>query len=397
VLQLEAVQGNDGDCLLLHFDDVGGKPGLILIDGGSKGVYKNFLQKRLDELRGSKPTLNLRLVVVSHIDADHITGILDMFRQMSEAVNSSQQPRWKVASIWHNAFEKLAGTHAPVAQSATVAAAANGSFGEQEVAELQDKGLDDPKAQAVIASVKQGKDLQSFAAQVRNKVGQPKINGESGGELIMAPEMGRQDIPITDSLTFTILGPHETELSKLEEQWNKSKAKHPADERSAAADYLNRTVPNLSSIVFMAEQKSAAGKSTRMLLTGDAGGDLILKGLETAGLLDANKHIRLDLLKVQHHGSNHSVTEYFFRQVIADKYLISGNGAHGIPHMKTLRWLSNARKDQEYDVYMTNRQLSDKGVDLTPGLTNFLNEERALQPKHRYHFREDSALSILPQ
>lgn len=394
MLQLEALQGNDGDCLLLHFDDVDGKRGLILIDGGSRGVYKNFLEKRLDELCGSKPPLNLRLVVVSHIDADHITGILDMFRQMSEAVNDSQQPRWKIASVWHNAFENLAGTHADSARSATVAAAANGSFGEQEVAQLRDKGLDDPKAQAVVASVKQGKDLQSFAARVRDKLGQPKINAEVGGGLIKAPEAGRKDIRITDTLTFTILGPHEAELKKLQDEWDKSKAKHPADEQAAAADYMNRTVPNLSSIVFLAEQRSPDGKSTHMLLTGDAGGDLILEGLETAGLLDASKQIKVDLLKVQHHGSNHSVTEDFFRRVIADKYVISGNGAHGIPHMSTLCWLSKARKDAEYDVYLTNRQLSDKGVDLTPGLTDFLEQEKGKQPRHHYHFRRDQALSI---
>jgi hypothetical protein len=49
------------------------------------------------------------------------------------------------------------------------------------------------------------------------------------------------------------------------------KAKRPADEQAAAGDDLNRTVPNLSSIVFLAEEKKAKGDPTRILFTGDAG------------------------------------------------------------------------------------------------------------------------------
>src|SRR5260221_12139424 len=99
MLQLEALQANDGDCLLLHYD-TGGNSGLVLIDGGSRGVYRDVLEKRLDQLRGSNPVLNLRLVVGSHIDADHITGLVDMIRQMSETVNDGHPARWEVASRW---------------------------------------------------------------------------------------------------------------------------------------------------------------------------------------------------------------------------------------------------------------------------------------------------------
>lgn len=385
MLQLEALQANDGDCFLLHYD-TGGKPGLILIDGGSSGVYRNVIENRLDELRGSKPVLDLRLVIVSHIDADHITGILDMFRKMSEAVNDGREPRWKVASLWHNAFEKVVGSHARSASSATVAAAAAGTV---NMSELEENGLEDEKAVAVVASVKQGKDLQIFAKALT------KINNETNGNLVMAPENGKKQIKVDKNLTFTILGPHEAELKDLEEEWQKSKGRHATNEKAAAADYLNRTVPNLSSIVFLAEHTDDTGKTTRMLLTGDAGGDLILEGLDSAGLLDNNKKIKVDVLKIQHHGSNHSNSEEFLRQVIADKYVISGNGKHGIPHMDVLGWLSNARNGEACDIYMTNRQLSDGDTDLTKGLDDFLAGEAKDQPSHHYHFRKDEDYSIM--
>lgn len=385
MLQLEALQANDGDCLLLHYDN-GGKPGLILIDGGSSGVYRQIIEKRLGQLQGNKPVLNLRLVVVSHIDADHITGILDMFKKMSETVNDGREPRWKVASLWHNAFEKVVGSHAPSASSSTVAAAASGTV---DMSELDESGLDDEKAVAVVASVKQGKDLQVLARTLT------KINSETNGDLVIAPENGRKIIRIDKSLTFTILGPREAELKDLEEEWEKSKAKHPTNEKAAAADYLNRTVPNLSSIVFLAEQTDDAGKTTRILLTGDAGGDLILQGLDSAGLLDHKKQIKVDVLKIQHHGSNHSITPGFLQQVIADKYVISGNGKHGIPHRDVLGWLSKARDREACDIYMTNRQLCNGGDDLTGWLDDFLAQEAMHQPSHRYHFRKDADLSIV--
>ena len=383
MLRLEALQANDGDCLLLHYDGAD-SPGLILIDGGSAGVYRDVLEKRLEQLRGNKPSLDLRLVVVSHIDADHITGIVDMFRQMSESVNSGKGPRWKVASLWHNAFEKTAGSRAASVASVTVAAAASGKV---DVNGLVGKGLGE-QAQAVVASVKQGKDLQGFAAKLT------RINSETRGDLVMAPESGLNTIKIDRTLTFTILGPHQAELDKLETEWKKSKAKHPKDEHAAAADYLNRTVPNLSSIVFLAEYAASKGQPVRILLTGDAGGDLILEGLESARLLDSDGRIKVDVLKVQHHGSKHSVTEDFFHKVLADRYVISGNGKHGIPNMEALRWLSNARKGQPCHIYLTNRQLEDKGKDLTPGLDQFLKDEARKQPQHHYHFRNDGDLSI---
>ena len=101
--------------------------------------------------------------------------------------------------------------------------------------------------------------------------------------------------------------------------------------------------------------------------------------------------IHVDLLKVQHHGSNHSVDIDFFRKVAADVYVISGNGKHGIPHGDTMHWLSQARTGEQYDVYLTNRT-GDEG--LTAMLDAFLAEESGKEPAHRYHFLADSATSI---
>jgi beta-lactamase superfamily II metal-dependent hydrolase len=379
VFQLEAVQANDGDCLLLHYD-AGPEAGLILIDGGSSGVYRKFLGPRLRQVRGSNSVLNLRLVIVSHIDADHITGILDFFKELSELQNDGKPLPFEVESLWHNSFGGLVGTRA-AAQSAIVSAALGGDT--TSLPDLQEK------VRAVVASVQQGNDLRLAAARLT------MINAEADADLILAPRSGKCQYRIAPDLTFSILGPHQAELDKLEDAWKKAKARCKARpktyEQSVAADYLNRTVPNLSSIVILVTKKERNGKTRRMLLTGDAGGDLILKALKRQKLLDAKGKIHVDLLKIQHHGSKHSTDAQFFRSVTADRYVISGNGKHGIPHRETLTWLSQSRHNEACDIYMTNRT----GFEgLTKMLQQFLAEERRNEPKHTFHFRKKDDHSI---
>jgi hypothetical protein len=375
---LEALQAHDGDCLLLHY---GSKqdPKLILIDGGPAGIYKSVLKARLDQLRGTG-TLDVRLAMVSHIDLDHITGVLDLFKNLYELQNSGKPQPYRIRSLWHNSFEKLAGARKAVVESKVVGAAVSGGS-------IPLAGLDD-KVKAVVASVKQGNDLRNYAV----KLGNVKLNAETKGELVCAPETGRKTILIDPGLKFTILGPREAELNDLESEWekSKSKAKSKATPQAIAADYLNRTVPNLSSIVLLAELASGKGKPKRMLLTGDAGGDFILKGLESAGLLQHGK-IHLDILKVQHHGSRHSIEQDFFEKVTADRYVISGDGKHGNPSMEALKWLSAARSGEKYEAYLTNRKLKE---NLTKPLDGFLKAEAKAEPDHRYHFRDEKALSI---
>ena len=146
----------------------------------------------------------------------------------------------------------------------------------------------------------------------------------------------------------------------------------------------------MSSIVVIAEAAGAEGKQLRMLLTGDARGDVMLESLELAGLMNDGR-CHFDLMKVQHHCSSHSTTQDFFERVTADRYVISGNGKHDIPHADALGWLSAARHGQPYDVYLTNRIgiLKNKQV-----LDKFLASEAKNEKQHVYHFRKESDLSI---
>jgi hypothetical protein len=376
VFTLEALQANDGDCLLLHYQKTAaGTPVRVLIDGGSAGVYSSVLKPRIDQLRGRTP-LDLRMVMTSHIDADHITGILDLFKALAQLRDDGEEEFCRIQTLWHNSFEKLHGGRPAAVQSATVAASLDGV--------VPPKGLERFTA-AVVASVPQGNQLRKAAVQL----GVP-INQGAGGDPVAAPARGQKIVPIADGLTFMVLAPNAVQLTRLKEAFEAAKAEHGGNDEAVGADYLNNTVPNMSSIVVIAEAAGAKGKKRRMLLSGDARGDVLLESLELAGLMKGGR-CHFDLMKVQHHGSSHSTTQDFFEKVTADRYVISGNGRHDIPHADALAWLSAARRGKPYEAYLTNRigVLKNKQV-----MDRFLAAESKNEKQHSYFFRKEKELSL---
>ena len=116
---------------------------------------------------------------------------------------------------------------------------------------------------------------------------------------------------------------------------SRKKGKTPPE---ALAAYVDKSVPNLSSIVVLAE---VGGKT--MLLTGDARGDKILKGSSWWPVESRAARCNVDLLKVPHHGSANNLDNDFFERIIAKHYVFSGDGEHGNPERESLEMLLDAR------------------------------------------------------
>jgi len=151
------------------------------------------------------------------------------------------------------------------------------------------------------------------------------------------------------------------------------------------AAYTDQSPYNLSSIVVLVE---FGGK--RILLTGDARGDHIVDGLIKARLLkNEDDTLHIDVLKLPHHGSDRDVEKKFFRQITANHYLISANGKYDNPELDVLRWISQARHDDEYQVHLTNR---DGERELKERLHTLMASDDVLAKRMR--FREEGALSI---
>ena len=82
-----------------------------------------------------------------------------------------------------------------------------------------------------------------------------------------------------------------------------------------------------------------------MLLTGDARGDHIIEGLQQIGALSVGGTIKIDALKVPHHGSRQNTDRDFFDRVIADHYVITGNGKSGNPPAATFETIAESARD----------------------------------------------------
>jgi hypothetical protein len=333
IFTLETLPADEGDCLLLHYGSPS-DPLVAVIDGGPSGVYKRTLRPRLDELRASRAdggTLQLQLVAVSHIDDDHIRGVLDLVRGVAREHDEGREPSFEILGLWHNSFEDIVGGGGPDEVPAAVAA-----LGAR--AAVQSAGLSEP-ARLLAASIAQGGSLRDTANALDLDVNHP-FDG---------PVTSPEKVDWGDGLSFVVVGPERERLDDLHEAWERDVRRRPPTEATVAA-YLDGSVYNLSSIVMLAQMKRK-----RMLLTGDARGDDILDGLRSAGLLKRSP-LHVDVLKLPHHGSDRNVETDFFRRVVADHYVVSGDGTHGNPETATLQMISDSREDDEFVVHLTYRE-----------------------------------------
>ncbi|MFH1341523.1 MAG: hypothetical protein ABIL01_09995 [Pseudomonadota bacterium] len=358
---LDVLRARKGDCLILHFGTEG-DPHLVLIDGGPAKVYQPHLKPRIEQVhasRGLEPSqpLPVDVVMVSHVDDDHIRGILEL---TAEQLGNSPDVRLKVGSLWHNSFDDLlANTPEELLSGFGLASFEAGASRKPDFDGIEPDGESDEEdvhqTVDVLASISQGRQLRDDREVLQRRSTarrQWKLNHKFEGELILATA-NSEPVMLDGGLKMTVAGPMQPELEALQQAHDKwlreQKAGKKKTPEAMLAAFTDKSVPNLSSIVVLAE---LGGKS--MLLTGDARGDKILEGLELIKLLTPGGNRHFDLLKVPHHGSANNMETDFFKRLPADHYVFSGDGEHGNPERETLEMLLEARGvDAEYTIHLT--------------------------------------------
>jgi hypothetical protein len=375
-MTIKIFQSGKGDALLLTGTNVN-----ILVDGGVSDAYTEFVSKELNKLK--KANTPIDLACVSHIDDDHIGGFLKMIEDMvdwrvfdfhkkhGDAVvkqPASFRPA-EIKEIWHNAFHELLKDNVGeieemLAANASILSASNSPV----LKEMGEIALS--KAQAIQLSRR----LQAEQLNI-------SLNKRFGGKLAMIRK-GAKPVKI-GSLTIRTIAPFESDLATLRKEWNdwlrenkkvvagiKEKVGKDADflgtstfpniainnamanelapfllaqlDLTNAAKVLGKrekvTTPNLASIMFLVEE---AGKT--VLMTGDGHWQDIFKGLQAINKLDMNKGLHLDVLKVQHHASEHNINETFCNKITADNYIFCGNGQHENPDLDVLKAIIDSR------------------------------------------------------
>ena len=210
VFTLEALFAKKGDSLLLHYgpwDD----PKLILVDGGPRGVYRKFLRPRLRELREElevpqDQSLPLRMVMVSHIDDDHIAGILDLFKEAAVAKERHRPVPYAIGTLWHNSFDDILGNAGNAVVSRMAATVASRDPGGLAVPKMK------RESRAVVSSTAQGRNLRNAAARL-----QVETNKHFEG-LVMSPA---KKISLGHGLKMTVVGPDKDRVIEFQQRWDK--------------------------------------------------------------------------------------------------------------------------------------------------------------------------------
>jgi len=368
-MKLTAFQSEKGDCLLLTSND---KACRILIDGGMRAAYKTFVAPALGALGTNHEALDL--VYVSHIDQDHISGVLQLLDDMvawrvhdfqvkhgnpTHPEPESHRPP-NVKAVWHNAFNEIveddnnAISDLLAANSAILSGASD--------PELRKLALDQHElATSVPEAIKLSHRIGA------DQLGIP-LNQDFAGKLAFVRANEAPPPPIQlGSLEISIIGPFEADLDRLRQDWNHwikdnkealakirkqaqrdaerlgtSDARSLLDLHIAQAQQLGDrskvTPPNLASLMLLIEEN---GKS--LLLTGDGHWQDILKGLGFQCKLNNAGQIHLNVLKVQHHGAENNINEEFVSKVTADHYVFCGNGEHENPDLRALTAVIDSR------------------------------------------------------
>ena len=433
-MKLTIFQSEKGDCLLLQ-----AKTGeRMLCDGGMKGSMQDQVRDELTKLR--KKDQPLDLVYVSHIDSDHLSGVLQLLRDevewrvfdfqksRSRPVTEPDVPRPpEIKGILHNGFRDQIGINRRSLASLVTVREIENTLNALVPALY---GMSDDKLmaaaddmQSVATSVPESLEVAGLIAP--DTLGIP-LNQPPGvakpARLLYAGRPGERFT--LGSMSFTLLGPTKSELTDLRDGWNnwlrdnkervaklRAKLKERIEDFSTGSlagspfdlrdwegipDFKGVTIPNIASLMFMVEE----GDKT-LLLTGDCQQEFILRGLKRTKFLKPGGHLRVNVLKVQHHGSENNMDPDFAAQVSADHYVFCGNGEHGNPDLGVLDTVFDSRADDDdpFDFWFSTTSKAQAGLSHQPHFREVEKRARALRNSSggrlTLHFNEEAGI-VLP-
>lgn len=304
---LHLLPAANGDCLLLQWE-YKNKSHQILIDGGTPGSYPTGLRPVLKDLHDGHQ--NLDLVVLTHIDNDHIGGILKMVLDLEKGYFRQDF----VKEWWYNSRAILA----------KEVMNTNASF--PGIALPKDHSDDDTQV-----SFKQGNTLEKFLDEGQNHFQQ----------LI---HLGLKPLTIGGA-TITFLSPDLDTLKKLSKNWETYIEKEiKKNVGHATRDYLqsiedlakqkyfkDSSVFNASSIAFLFEIDDLA-----ILFLGDAVPETYVPAIEALCQFRKVSSLKLDLVKISHHGSRFNFNEKLLESINCTHFATSTDGEkHAHPHKTT--------------------------------------------------------------
>ncbi len=330
MFKLRIVQANYGDCFILEYGTAA-EPRYALVDGGPSTVYRKHLRNELRLINSAGGHLDF--VALSHIDDDHVKGLLDFTDELCKQKESGKPLTITIDALLHNSFIQTMG-----------ADVMDGYRSWMDLNPSKEKSIF--KVDRSERSIFQGDKLTRSAEKL-------EIPINPGIDFSEPISLGDSKSSFTfGNLTLQVLGPTERNLESLQQAWLEWLEQQGSKDLLAPSD---QTVPNVSSLMFLARVDEK-----KILLTGDGRSDDLVEGLRKAGLTDSQDCMHVDILKLPHHGSLRNISRDFFYKVTADCYVISANGRDNNPDLDTLQWIVEAARDQNRKIvlFVTNKTSS---------------------------------------
>lgn len=279
----------EGDCLWIRYGS-STSPHQILIDGG-RTATANELIKRIE----AQPRIRRRfeLLIVTHVDRDHIEGVLRLLLEPAIAGNFKD--------IWFNGYDHL--MNVPLETFGAVQ-------GERLSRLMLEKGL--------------------------------PWNRKWKGKAVCLGARGLKTLRLAGGMQLTLFSPDRKKLDKLIPVWKQEcknagllpgvtrhskergfEAYGPIDIDQLALRRFQAESgePNGSSIALLAEHRGR-----RLLLSADAHADRLVQSINQ--FKGQAKRLKIDALKVPHHASGGNLSPGLMEVLDCPRFLISTNGAY---------------------------------------------------------------------
>lgn len=306
MLELTMLPARQGDALWIRWGNAR-KPYQLLIDMGTEEVG-GALRERLEALAPNRR--NFELLVVTHVDRDHIGGVLTcLAEQESELAGLS------FGDVWFNGWTHLSG-------GKVIAAGNEGP----------------PTLEAFGPA--QGERLSTW---LRGETWNRAFDGRA---VVREANAAPASVRLPGGLTLRVLGPTPERLAEFKPTWQTEVAialeKGTLSEVSHGLEsYGSKTPPDLeddADLEILADKRSSLDQSPangssiallleykdrRIILSGDAFADDLIAGLQA---LDEPGPMEIDAFKLPHHGSKANVTRELVEAVSCPWWLFSTDG-----------------------------------------------------------------------
>lgn len=340
--KVKFLKAHYGDSIWISFIQ-GNQRRNILIDGGPTATYRTqahqagALKNVLEELKKNGEMIDL--LIITHVDNDHICGILKW-------IENDDKAHEKIGEVWFNSEENIAKElNEPARGHATP--------------------MTDTKNKKI--GYKEGKSLEDYLTR-NNKICWRKIVKKTDKEI---PLFG-------GALRFKILSPNEERLKYLllnwdwQEEWDDVNQKQKFTKIGAGKTDYEPSLKDLlevdsvekfkediaphngSSIAFILNYNDK-----NLLFLADAHPSVIAESLGELHFSDENP-IKAELVKLSHHGSKYNNSREMLKMIKSDKFVIStsGMGQAKHPHKQLLARLLSIHNNCK--LYFTYPELIDK-------------------------------------